>query len=433
MSRFRRQVTLPGFGVAGQTALARAHVAVVGAGGLGSPALLYLAAAGVGTVTVVDDDAVELSNLHRQVVHRQDAVGEPKVASARATMHAINTDVTVRTVAARLTDDTACDILTGADVVIDGTDNFEARHAVSRACAVLGVPHVSGSVLGFDAQMSVFHAGHGPVYEDVFPAPPAPGSVPSCAEAGVLGPLVGTVGTAMALEAVKVVTGVGEPLRGVVAYLTGLTGRWEYIPVVADPAVAEALRGRGTTPPSAAPASPPTVTAAPATASAPDADADAAAAPDPDPTPTADPRDDPTTDLREDPTTDPRDDPAAGAGTDPAGVTDLIDVREPGEYEAFHIPGARNVPVSVLDAAEREGGGPAVVRAAGLAAPEDAPAPTQPDTPAPAATRSVLVYCLSGSRSARVAAMLTAAGVPGVRDYPGGITAWLDRRTGRGR
>ncbi|MEL4161521.1 ThiF family adenylyltransferase, partial [Corynebacterium bovis] len=249
MSRFRRQVTLPGFGVAGQAALARAHVAVVGAGGLGSPALLYLAAAGVGTVTVVDDDAVELSNLHRQVVHRQDAVGEPKVASARATMHAINTDVTVRTVAARLTDDTACDILTGADVVIDGTDNFEARHAVSRACAILGVPHVWGSVLGFDAQMSVFHAGHGPVYEDVFPTPPAPGSVPSCAEAGVLGPLVGTVGTAMALEAVKVVTGVGEPLRGVVAYLTGLTGRWEYIPVVADPAVAEALRGRGTTPP----------------------------------------------------------------------------------------------------------------------------------------------------------------------------------------
>lgn len=249
ISRFRRQVTLPGFGVAGQAALARAHVAVVGAGGLGSPVLLYLAAAGVGTVTVVDDDTVELSNLHRQVVHRQDAVGEPKVASARATIHAINTDVTVRTVAARLTDDTACDILTGADVVIDGTDNFEARHAVSRACAVLGVPHVWGSVLGFDAQMSVFHAGHGPVYEDVFPTPPAPGSVPSCAEAGVLGPLVGTVGTAMALEAVKVVTGVGEPLRGVVAYLTGLTGRWEYIPVVADPAVAEALRGRGTTPP----------------------------------------------------------------------------------------------------------------------------------------------------------------------------------------
>ncbi|RRO91739.1 molybdopterin biosynthesis protein MoeB [Corynebacterium bovis] len=412
MSRFRRQVTLPGFGVAGQAALARAHVAVVGAGGLGSPALLYLAAAGVGTVTVVDDDTVELSNLHRQVVHRQDAVGEPKVASARATMHAINTDVTVRTVAARLTDDTACDILTGADVVIDGTDNFEARHAVSRACAVLGVPHVWGSVLGFDAQMSVFHAGHGPVYEDVFPAPPAPGSVPSCAEAGVLGPLVGTVGTAMALEAVKVVTGVGEPLRGVVAYLTGLTGRWEYIPVVADPAVAEALRGRGTTPPSASPASPPTVTAASETASAPAADADAAAP---------------------DPTADPRDDPAADAGTDPAGATDLIDVREPGEYEAFHIPGARNVPVSVLDAAEREGGGPAVVRAAGLAAPEDAPAATQPDTPAPAATRSVLVYCLSGSRSARVAAMLTAAGVPGVRDYPGGITAWLDRRTGRGR
>ncbi|MEJ4104339.1 ThiF family adenylyltransferase [Corynebacterium bovis] len=417
ISRFRRQVTLPGFGVAGQAALARAHVAVVGAGGLGSPVLLYLAAAGVGTVTVVDDDTVELSNLHRQVVHRQDAVGEPKVASARATIHAINTDVTVRTVAARLTDDTACDILTGADVVIDGTDNFEARHAVSRACAVLGVPHVWGSVLGFDAQMSVFHAGHGPVYEDVFPTPPAPGSVPSCAEAGVLGPLVGTVGTAMALEAVKVVTGVGEPLRGVVAYLTGLTGRWEYIPVVADPAVAEALRGRGTTPPSAAPAPPPTVTAAPATASAPAAGAD----PDPDPTPT--------------PAADPREDPAADATPDPttAGVTDLIDVREPAEYEAFHIPGARNVPVSVLDAAEREGGGPAVVRAAGLAAAEDAPAATQPDTPAPAATRSVLVYCLSGSRSARVAAMLTAAGVPGVRDYPGGITAWLDRRTGRGR
>ncbi|MDH2455661.1 ThiF family adenylyltransferase [Corynebacterium bovis] len=429
MARFRRQVTLPGFGVAGQAALARAHVAVVGAGGLGSPALLYLAAAGVGTVTVVDDDTVELSNLHRQVVHRQDAVGEPKVASARATIHTINTDVTVRTVAARLTDDTACDILTGADVVIDGTDNFEARHAVSRACAILGVPHVWGSVLGFDAQMSVFHAGHGPVYEDVFPTPPAPGSVPSCAEAGVLGPLVGVVGTAMALEAVKVVTGVGEPLRGVVAYLTGLTGRWEYIPVVADPAVAASLRGRGTTPPSAAPAPPPTATAAPATATARDADPD----PDMDPATDADPDPDPDTD----PAADPRENPAADADmdTDPAtaGVTDLIDVREPAEYEAFHIPGARNVPVSVLDAAEREGGGPAVVRAAGLDTPEAAPTPTQPDTPAPTPTGSVLVYCLSGSRSARAAAMLTAAGVPGVRDYPGGITAWLDRRTGRDR
>ncbi|GAB3944293.1 ThiF family adenylyltransferase [Corynebacterium tapiri] len=229
--RYRRQVTLNGFGQAGQDALAHAHVAVIGAGGLGSPALLYLAAAGVGRITLIDDDTVSLSNLHRQVIHTTDRVGEPKVNSARTTMAALNPEVEVNAVEARLTWPGAIDVLRGADVVLDGSDNFDTRHVVSYACAQLGIPHVYGSILGFEAQLSVFHAGHGPVYEDLFPAPPAPGAVPSCAQAGVLGPVVGVVGSAMAMEAIKLITGIGTPLRGTLGYYDSLTGRWEYIPL----------------------------------------------------------------------------------------------------------------------------------------------------------------------------------------------------------
>ena len=170
--------------------------------------MLYLAACGVGTVTVIDDDTVETSNLHRQVIHTDAAVGETKVSSARREMLARNPGMTVYTVTDRLTADNAVDLLRGADVVLDGADNFAARYDASHGCTVLGIPHVWASILGFDAQLSVFGAtlsdgSAGPVYEDVFPTPPPAGTVPSCSAAGVLGPVVGVVGTAMALEAVK--------------------------------------------------------------------------------------------------------------------------------------------------------------------------------------------------------------------------------------
>lgn len=295
LARYRRQVTLGGFGPEGQQKLLDAHVAVVGAGGLGSPALLYLAGAGVGHVTLIDDDVVDLSNLHRQVIHTTDRVGRPKGESAREQMLALNPMIEVELFTERLTRDNAVDVLRGADVVLDGTDNFDTRHVVSAACAELRVPHVWASILGFDAQLTVFWAGHGPVYEDLFPVPPAPGEVPSCAQAGVLGPVVGVVGSAMAMEALKLVTGIGEPLVGQLGYYSSLTGRWEYIPVAGRPETVEKLLTEG--PPAQAKA-----TATPASAAVPE------------------------------------------VAEVPHGAV-LIDVREPEEYANFRIPGGVNVPL----------------------------------------------------------------------------------------
>lgn len=227
--RYARQEAL--WGEEGQAKLARATVAVIGAGGLGSPALLYLAGAGVGRILLFDDDEVSLSNLHRQVIHATPDVGRPKTSSAAETIAALNPAVTVETFG-RLESATALEQLRGADVILDGTDNFDARYLSSWAAHELGIPHIWASILGFDAQLSVFWSGHGPVYEDVFPTAPAPGSVPSCSQAGVLGPVVGIVGSAMALEALKIITGVGEPLIGKLGYFDALSGTWEYIPLV---------------------------------------------------------------------------------------------------------------------------------------------------------------------------------------------------------
>lgn len=233
-SRYARQEAL--WGAEGQATLAKATVAVIGAGGLGSPALLYLAGAGVGRILLFDDDVVSESNLQRQVIHTDAAIGRPKTASAATAMKALNPAVEV-TEFGRLEVATALEQLKGADVLLDGSDNFEARYLASWACHELGIPHIWASILGYDAQMSVFWSGRGPVYEDVFPQSPAPGSVPSCSQAGVLGPVVGIVGSAMALEALKILTGVGQPLIGTLGYLDALSGTWEYIPLVSSGAV----------------------------------------------------------------------------------------------------------------------------------------------------------------------------------------------------
>ena len=266
ISRYRRQLSLAGFGKAAQDKLRAAHVAVIGAGGLGSPALLYLAGAGVGKITIFDSDTVDISNLHRQVIHSTSKVGINKAESARQQLIALNPEITVDVVTERLDERNIVEYLRGSDVVLDGTDNFATRYNASWACAVLGIPHVWASILGFDAQMTVFYADKGPIYEDLFPTPPAPGSVPSCSQAGVLGPTVGVVGSAMALEAMKLVTDVGTPLVGKIGYFTALEGTWEYIPLVGDPQVVARVRANGPTQGAEAFEEPPAGDAAPTVA-----------------------------------------------------------------------------------------------------------------------------------------------------------------------
>lgn len=225
--RYVRQLNV--VGLAGQQAIARARVLVVGAGGLGSPAAIYLASAGVGTLGLIDDDVVELSNLHRQPLHMSESVGEPKVESAAAHLTALNPDIHVMTHRERLTADNARQLLRDYDVVLDGADNFATRYIISDACRDLGIPHVWAAVLTTGGQMSVFMP-HGPTYRDLYPV--APTDVPTCAEAGVLGVVPGQLGVAQAAEALKLITGLGQALVGQVGVYDMLTGMWEYVPLV---------------------------------------------------------------------------------------------------------------------------------------------------------------------------------------------------------
>ncbi|AST19511.1 molybdopterin biosynthesis protein MoeB [Corynebacterium glutamicum ATCC 14067] len=308
IARYRRQIMLGEIGQQKQQSLFDAKVSVIGAGGLGSPALLYLAGAGVGHIHIIDDDLVDLSNLHRQVIHTTAGVGTPKAESAREAMLALNPSVKVTVSVRRLDWSNALSELADSDVILDGSDNFDTRHLASWAAAKLGIPHVWASILGFDAQLSVFHAGHGPIYEDLFPPPPPPGSVPSCSQAGVLGPVVGVMGSAMAMEALKIITGVGTPLIGKLGYYSSLDGTWEYIPVVGSPEVLERVLGSaGVSGISGG-------------------------------------------------FGEVLDVPRVSALVD--GVS-LIDVREPSEFSAYSIPGAHNTPLSAI----REGAIPPAVSA----------------------------------------------------------------------
>jgi adenylyltransferase/sulfurtransferase len=235
MTRYARHILIPGVGVEGQERLAAARVLVVGAGGLGSPALLYLAAAGIGTIGVVDADVVDLTNLHRQVIHSDADIGRPKTESAEAAVRRVNPHVTVVRHDVRLDSSNALEILRDYDVVVDGTDNFPTRYLINDACVMLGKPHVWGSILRFDGQVSVWWAGHGPCYRCVFPEPPPPGSVPSCAEGGVLGVLCAAIGSVQSTEAVKLLLGLGEPLTGRLLVHDALRQTWDTLNVRADP------------------------------------------------------------------------------------------------------------------------------------------------------------------------------------------------------
>ncbi|MEM7630773.1 MAG: molybdopterin-synthase adenylyltransferase MoeB [Pseudomonadota bacterium] len=225
LNRYARHIVLREVGGAGQKALKDARVLVVGAGGLGAPVLQYLSAAGVGTIGVIDDDAVENANLQRQVIHRDRDIGVPKVFSAQAAMEAQNPFVTVRPYQRRLTAEIAAELVADYDILIDGTDNFDTRYLVNQAAVERGIPLISGALTQWEGQLSVFDPAQGaPCYRCIFPEAPAPHLAPNCAEAGVIGPLPGVVGTMMAVEAVKLITGAGTPLRGEMLIYDALYG-----------------------------------------------------------------------------------------------------------------------------------------------------------------------------------------------------------------
>lgn len=374
-TRFARHVILPGIGDTGQRRLRAARVLVVGAGGLGSPILLYLAAAGVGHLTVVDDDDVESTNLQRQVVHGVADIGRPKVGSAAAALAALAPEVAVTPAAVRLTDANVLDLVADHDVVVDGADNFSTRYLVGDACARLGVPHVWGSVYQHDAQVSVWWAGVGPCYRCVFPKPPPPGAVPSCSTGGVLGASCGAIGSVMAEEVVKLLVGGGEPLIGRLLLHDAWRQDWSTLTVAADPdcvvcgADVDPLRPLGIE----------------GESTRTDLNTESSSATGEVALPAIS-----VTELAQRLR-------ARGAGDD--GFV-LVDVREPGEREVVTIPGAVPLPLAQV----RGDQGEAVAKLA-----DGIPA---------------LVYCKSGARSAEAVRLLRERGVDAI-DVTGGVLAWV--------
>ncbi|MHA7275078.1 molybdopterin-synthase adenylyltransferase MoeB [Arthrobacter sp. Hz1] len=233
--RYSRHLIIPGFGLTAQQRLKNARVLVIGAGGLGSPALLYLAAAGVGTLGIVDDDVVDVSNLQRQIIHGVSNLGQSKAESAAQSIAELNPLVTVRRHEVRLDNSNALEIFADYDLILDGTDNFATRYLVSDAAEILGKPYVWGSILRFDGQVSVFWAKYGPSYRDLYPDAPPPGAVPSCAEGGVLGVLCAQIGSVMVNEAIKLITGTGVSLLGRVLIFDALEMTWREVRVRRDP------------------------------------------------------------------------------------------------------------------------------------------------------------------------------------------------------
>ncbi|WP_396617295.1 molybdopterin-synthase adenylyltransferase MoeB [Lysobacter soli] len=246
--RYSRHLRLPEVGEAGQRKLQAARIAMVGAGGLGSPAAFYLAAAGVGTIVLADDDIVDRSNLQRQILHTEDRIGVPKVESARIALAALNPTVNIETFQARITAANVEQLIEGADVVVDGADNFAVRYLLNDACVKLGKPLVYGAVHRFEGQVSVFDAGrrrgHAPCYRCLFPEPPPPEAAPNCAEAGVLGVLPGVIGLLQATEAIKLILGAGEPLAGRLLHFDAMGMRFRETRLSADPDCPVCAAGR---------------------------------------------------------------------------------------------------------------------------------------------------------------------------------------------
>jgi adenylyltransferase/sulfurtransferase len=373
-ARYARHILLPDIGVEGQRRLANARVLVVGAGGLGSPALLYLAAAGVGTIGVVDDDVVDASNLQRQVVHGTADVGRPKTESAAETVARVNPLVRVVRHDVRLDSANALDVIGGYDLVVDGADNFPTRYLVNDACALLGKPHVWGSIYRFDGQVSVWFRGHGPCYRCVFPEPPPPEAVPSCATGGVLGVLCAAVGSVQVAEAVKLVVGRGEPLVGRLLVHDALRQTWDTLTVRRDPDCP--LCGDR-----------PSITALVDYEDFCGMPRGGAAA-----QPTAEGGAVGEVSARELAS-------MLAARERGEGAFELVDVRDPGELEVVAIPGARAIHL------EEFRSGTALERL-----PDGIP---------------VVVMCKSGVRSAEAAGLLARAGRGDVHNLVGGVLAWV--------
>lgn len=359
--RYSRHIIIPEVGMDGQRRLKNSRILVIGAGGLGSPALLYLAAAGIGTLGIIDDDDVEASNLQRQVIHGVSDLGRPKAESARDSVLEINPLVDVILHRERLDATNALEVFSGYDLILDGTDNFATRYLVNDAAAILGKPYVWGSILRFDGQVSVFWNGHGPTYRDLYPEAPPPGTVPSCAEGGVFGVLCAQIGSVMVAEAIKLVTGIGEPLLGRLLILDSLAMTWREIRLRPDPHTeqpAELLLDY-----------PAFCGIAPAGTPA---------------------RELATVDAAE-----LRDLLAARAAGDADFV--LVDVREPGEAEIVRIEGAELAPRGQVLSGDIE-------------LPRDKP---------------LILHCKSGGRSGEVLGYLLDHGYADARHLAGGIVDWV--------
>jgi len=366
VKRYSRHLIIPDVGMTGQKRLKNAKVLCVGAGGLGSPALLYLAAAGVGTLGVIDFDVVDESNLQRQIIHGQSDVGRPKALSARGSIKEVNPYITVVVHEESLDSDNVMEIFAGYDLIVDGTDNFATRYLVNDACVLLGKPYVWGSIYRFDGQASVFWAEYGPCYRCLYPEPPPPGMVPSCAEGGVLGVLCASIGSIQVTEAIKLITGIGESLAGRLMIYDALEMSYRSLNIRKDPDCA--ICGDN-----------PSITELidyDAFCGAISADAQDAVSGS---TITA-------TELKT--MLDRNDD------------IFLVDVREPNEYEIVSIPGAMLIPKDKF-----------LTGAALELLPQD---------------RRIVLHCKSGVRSAECLAVVKNAGFSDTVHVGGGILSWVN-------
>jgi adenylyltransferase/sulfurtransferase len=366
IKRYSRHLILPEVGMDGQRKLKAAKVLCIGAGGLGSPATLYLAAAGVGTLGIVDFDVVDMSNLQRQVIHTTADVGRPKLESARDHLHAINPNVQIETYETALSSANALDLFKDYDVILDGTDNFPTRYLVNDACVLLGKPNAYGSIFRFEGQASIFGAKDGPCYRCLYPEPPPPGLVPSCAEGGVLGVLPGIIGTIQANETIKLILGAGEALIGRFLIFDALRMKFRELKLRKDPDCPVC----GTHP---------TVTK--------------------------------LIDYEQFCGVVPQQHAASDVVTDEISARELkerldrgepivvVDVREPQEYQINRIPGSTLIPLGELPQRYEE---------------------LDPDA-------AIVCQCKSGLRSAKATAFLRGIGFKNVRNLAGGILGWIDQ------
>ena len=367
VKRYSRHLIMPEVGVDGQRKLKASKVLCIGAGGLGSPVAMYLAAAGVGTLGIVDFDTVDFSNLQRQILHGTPDVGRPKLSSAKDKLHALNPEIDIQTYEVALSSQNAMQLFEPYDVVVDGTDNFPTRYLVNDACVLLGKPNAYGSIFRFEGQASVFGTKEGPCYRCLYPEPPPPGLVPSCAEGGVLGVLPGLIGVIQATEAVKLIMGIGEPLIGRFLIYDALRMRFRELKLRKDPDCPVC----GTHPTvtklidyeqfcGITPASPEPVTVNHATEIT-------------------------SVELKQ----------RMDRGDRPR----IIDVREPNEYQINRIPGSELIPLGEVPKRYGE---------------------LDPD-------EEIVVHCKMGSRSAKAADFLRSVGFKRVLNLKGGIQDWIDK------